>query len=218
VRLRPGAISWIIAAIVACAAGASTGCGSGGPSAVVRERTPSNLDVMRTLVAAIGGGVLDSSGRSVGDTVALDVDSSAVSWIARTEIAALIGRSGRAVVAGVGAAPGVSRWNVRGLTLNVEYRDIRRPGLFSGAVVDRVVSAAFTSELTNDGAVAYAGTAGRSAVDTVAGESVPDLEAGSPEATRGTVPDMQTLDRFVEPLVIIGAAGAAIFLFFQVRS
>jgi hypothetical protein len=218
VSRRPGAAAWFVAAVVFSAACSSPGCGSGGASSVVRDPAPSNLDVMRTLVAVIGGGVLDSAGTSVGDTVALDVDSSDASWVARTEIAALLGRSGRTVVApGGNRAPG-TRWNVRGTTLAAEYRDIRKSGPFSGAVVDRVVSASFTSELTRDGTVLYAGASARSAVDTVDEGSVADLEAGSPESSRGEVPGMETFDRFIEPLVIIGAAGVAIFLFFQVRS
>ena len=87
-----------------------------------------------------------------------------------------------------------------------------------GLVVDRAITATLTSEILSPGRVVYAGTASRTAVDTVAEDAVASLEAGSPERGRGAVPDMQSLDRFVEPLVIIGAAGAAIFLFFQVRS
>jgi hypothetical protein len=215
---RPGATSWVFAALIACAAGASPGCGGTATTAAGVERPTANLEVLRGLVAAIGGAVLDSAGRSMGDTVVLDVDSSSASWIARTEIGAILGGSGRTVISHPGAAQGGSRWNVRGLTLGVAYRDIRRNGLFSGAVVDRVVSAGFTSELTRDGVVVYSGASAETAIDTVAEESIADLEEGSPESSRGRVPDMETFDRFVEPLVIIGAAGVAIFLFFQVRS
>jgi hypothetical protein len=218
VNLRPRATAWFVAAIVALPVCGSMGCGSGSPPAAVREQPPSNLDVMRALVAAGGNAVLDSAGAMVADTVVLSVDSSASSWIARTEIAGLLGRTGRTVVAGPANSRGASSWTIRGLALKAEYRDIRSPGLFSGPVVDRVVSAAFTSELTSDGAVVHAGTLTKTAVDTVAEESISDLETGSPEGTRGRVPDMETFDRFVEPLVIIGAAGAVIFLFFQVRS
>jgi hypothetical protein len=173
---------------------------------------------MRSLVASISAGVLDSAGTTVGDTVALDVDSSDASWVVRTEISALLGKSGRTVVTAAGIAHQGSRWTVRGVALGAEYRDIRKPGMFSGAVVDRIVSASFTSELTRGDAVLYAGTSARSAVDTVDEGDIAGFETGSPESTRGTVPGMETFDRFIEPLVIIGAAGVAIFLFFQVRS
>ena len=136
----------------------------------------------------------------------------------KTEIAGLLGGRGRHVVDGAGRAATGTRWIVRGVALDAEYTDIRRPGIFSDAVLDRAVSAGFTSELTNEGAVLFAGARSRVATDTIAEERIRDFETGSPEELRGTVPAMQTFDRFVEPLVIIGAAGAAIFLFFQVRS
>lgn len=215
-RRRPGGTAWIIAAIIVL--GSSAGCGSGDPASVSRDPVPSNLDRMRSLVAAIGASVLDSAGTTVGDTVALDVDSSDASWVVRTEISALLGRSGRTVVTGGGATREGSRWNVRGAALGAEYRDIRKPGMFSGAVVDRIITVSFTSELTRGGGVTYAGTTSRSAVDTVDEGNIADFETGSPESTRGAVPGMETFDRFIEPLVIIGAAGVAIFLFFQVRS
>ena len=85
-------------------------------------------------------------------------------------------------------------------------------------MVDRVITATFTSELSRGGSVLYAGTSSGNHVDTVSEDDVAALESGSPEGGRGRIPEMQTLDRYVEPFVIIGAAGAAIFLFFQVRS
>ncbi len=195
-----------------------TGCGSGEPVVGTRENTPSNLVVMRRLVGELGRIVLDSSGYRMRDTVVLNVDSSASSWIARTELGALLGSVNTRVLTGSQGGPAGSRWSVRGLTLTVEYRDIRKTGVFSGAVVDRVVTAAFTSEITDGETLVFAGTTTRSVTDTLAESRIEELESESMDFTRGDVPDLRSLDRFIEPFVIIGATGAAILLFFQVRS
>lgn len=205
-------------ALIAVAAFLAAGCGSGNPAAT-RDASPRpTLDVMRGLVAAIGAEILSGQERSLADTLLLDVDSSSASWVARTELARIAGGTGRRVLAAGAGSAARSRWTVRGLRLGVEYRDIRKPGLFSGAVMDRAVNASFTSEISNGDTIVYAGTLSKTAVDTVSEDSVPSLESEPLGFTRGTVPDLRTFDRFIEPFVIIGATGAAIFLFFQVRS
>ncbi len=200
-------------------AAAASGCGSGRQAAAPGDGPPPNLTVLRSVVADLGRSVVDSALRATGDTVNLDVDSSEASWIARAELASALGAAGIRVA--VGAPPTGSpraRWTVRGLTLGVEYRNIRKDGLFSEAVVDRIVTATFTSEIISGGSVVFAGTTTGSATDTVGENRIPGLESGSAQFTRGDVPDLRSLDRFIEPFVIIGATGAAILLFFQVRS
>ncbi len=209
----------ILLLVAGAGSAAVSGCGSGDRIAASREDVPTNLVVLRSVVAGLGKSQLDSIGRFPGDTVTLDVDSSAASWIARTELASALGSAGRRVVLAPSAAESSHpRWTVRGLTLGVEYRNIRKDGLFSEAVVDRIVTATFTSEITAGGNVIFAGTTSGSAADTVAENRISDLESGSMHFTKGVVPDLRSLDRFIEPFVIIGATGAAILLFFQVRS
>ncbi len=226
-RRRPPAraAAWSLPGIfVLLAAGAgalaATGCGSGESGVTApRERIPSNLTVARGVVAGLGRSVIDSALRQAVDTVALDVDSSAASWIARAELASALGSAGTRVVIGP-PSTGSShpRWTVRGLTLAVEYRNIRKNGMFSDAVVDRIVTASFTSEITAGGNVIFARTTSGSETDTVEEHRIADLESGSTQIMRGVVPDLRSFDRFIEPFVIIGATGAAILLFFQVRS
>lgn len=198
---------------------AASGCGSGRQASASGEGPPPNLTVLRGVVADLGRSVVDSALHAKGDTVNLDVDSSAASWIARAELASALGAAGIRVAIGP-PPPGSprARWTVRGITLGVEYRDIRKNGMFSEAVVDRIVTATFTSEIIAGGSVVFAGTTNGRASDTVEENRIPDLESGAAQFTRGTVPDLRSLDRFIEPFVIIGATGAAILLFFQVRS
>ncbi len=217
-RSDPGLGRRAAFAVAACLCAGVTGCGSSEPATAARATVPTNITVMRSLVSGLGRQVLDSAGAALMDTVVLDVDSSTISWIARTELAALLGSAGKQVIAGRSASDPAARWNVRGLTLSVEYRNIRDEGMFSGSVVDRVVTAVFSSELTDTRRVVYAGTLTGSAIDTVAEDGIALLESESLAFTKGTVPDARSFDRFIEPFVIIGATAAAIFLFFQVRS
>ena len=149
----------ILLLVAGAGSAAVSGCGSGDRISASREDVPTNLVVLRSVVAGLGRSLLDSIGRLPGDTVTLDVDSSAASWIARTELASALGSAGRRVVLATSAAESSHpRWTVRGLTLGVEYRNIRKDGLFSEAVVDRIVTATFTSEITAGGSVIFAGT------------------------------------------------------------
>jgi hypothetical protein len=169
-------------------------------------------------VGEIGRVVFDSAGTRMREAVVLDVDSSAASWIAKTEVGTILGSAKRRVLSGPVPDETPSTWAIRGLTLRAEYRDIRKPGIFSGAVVDRVITASFASEITDGGHVLFAGTTSATFTDTVDENSLPGLESESMGFTRSQVPDLRSLDRYIEPFVIIGATGAAIFLFFQVRS
>jgi hypothetical protein len=193
-------------------------CGPETPARAGEEGLRSNLAVARSLVTGIGRTVLDSAGAGMGDTVLLDVDTAAVSWIPQTEFAALLGAGGRRVLAGGAGASASTRWTVRGTSLSVEYRDIRKPGIFSGPVVDRIVTATISSRITSGGTVVFAGTHSVSAADTIPEDRVAEVESGSGGITTGGVPHLRSLDRYVEPFVIIGATGVAILLFFQVRS
>ena len=180
---------------------------------------PSNVALVRSLVNGIGRAVLDSVAQRMGDTVLLDMDSTASSWIVRTEFASLLGAGGRRVLTGApDGGPAPTRWSVRGASLTVDYRDIRKPGIFSGPVANRVVSAGITSEVTAGGTIVFAGTMSRSVTDTVPEERIAGIETGSTGIATGKIPDLRSLDRYIEPFVIIGAAGVAILLFFQVRS
>jgi hypothetical protein len=194
------------------------GCGSSSTLETAETPRRSNISVMRTLVGEISAELNSRFGNSLSDTVILHVDSSASAWIVRSEISALLSAGGRRVLTVGEPAPGRVRWAVRGVRLEVSYSDIRKPGIFSEALLDRVVRAEFTSEISNSREIFDSYTSSREVRDTVIENEVASLENGEMGFTKGTVPDLDTWDRFIEPFVVIGAAGTAIFLFFQVRS
>jgi len=177
-----------------------------------------NLSIMRGLVGEIVTELNATHGGSLPDTLILDVDSSGAAWIIRSELSPRLSAGGRRVLLEGRSATGPARWHVHGVRLGVTYSDIRKPGLFSEALVDREVRAEFTTEISNAGRYVGAYTNSRVSRDTVKENDIASLESGEMEFTKATVPDLKSWDRFIEPFVIIGAAGTAIFLFFQVRS
>lgn len=205
-------------AAAAAASLALAGCASSGHSAPGGAPARSTVAVAQTLAASLGAAIIDSAGALLRDTVLLDADTAAASWLARTELAAALRSTGRTVLLGGTDGPGRSSWKVRGISAEAAYRDIRREGFFSAPVVDRIVTVSFSSEIATDGVVIFSGRTAAASVDTVAEGEIGSLAAGSSGIGQGAVPSLRAIDRFVEPVVIIGAAGAAIFLFFQVRS
>jgi len=173
---------------------------------------------MRSLVGELGVALNSSFGESLSDTVILEVDSSASAWIVRSEISSLLTSGGKRVLTSGEPGPHRTLWAVHGVRLEVSYVDIRKPGIFSDALLDREIRAEFTSEITNSKEIFASRTSSRVSRDTVRENEVAALENREIGFTRGTVPDLDSWDRFIEPFVIIGAAGTAIFLFFQVRS
>jgi len=186
----------------------------GSPGTVQRD----NLSLMRSLVREMGVGLVDRYGQNLPDTLILDVDSSAPAWIVRSELFPLLSSGGRRILTSGDPGDGRTLWSVHGIRIGVTYSNIRKPGIFSEALVDREIRAEFTTEITGPSAIIGSLTTSRVSRDTLRENDVESMENGEMEFTRGTVPDLDSWDRFIEPFVIIGAAGTAIFLFFQVRS
>src|ERR1043166_2546268 len=64
----------------------------------------------------------------------------------------------------------------------------------------------------------YTGSPSAQSADTVAVDEVQGLELAAAKTTHGELPSESFLDRVLEPVVIIGATGVSIYLFFHVRS
>lgn len=105
-------------------------------------------------------------------------------------------------------------------TLNVEYGNFMHNGLFGTKRVTRSVSAvvAATVENTATHEVLFSSDLKKVSVDTVDVNDIEHLENPSLKWTRGDVPQENFIDRAIEPFVIIGATGIAIYLFFHIRS
>ncbi|MGA7159537.1 MAG: hypothetical protein WBZ48_00955 [Bacteroidota bacterium] len=104
--------------------------------------------------------------------------------------------------------------------VGVMYGEPFSGGFFSSRKSERTVAVAlrYTATRTVDGKVLWAGTKRGSSVDTVYVDEIPNLQESSKFVATGAMPDHSAFERFIEPLIIAGAAGIAVYLFFTIRS
>lgn len=69
-----------------------------------------------------------------------------------------------------------------------------------------------------DGKILWAKSKGSSFVDTVYVDDIPDLQLSSERIAKGVMPQRSAMEKFIEPFIIVGAAGVAVYLFFTIRS
>ncbi len=104
--------------------------------------------------------------------------------------------------------------------VGVAYGEPFSNGFFSSRKSDRTVTVALRCTATRnaDGKVLWSGTKRNSSVDTVYVDEITKLQESSKRIASGAMPDRSALERFIGPLIIAGAAGVAVFLFFTIRS
>jgi hypothetical protein len=104
--------------------------------------------------------------------------------------------------------------------LLLKYGESSRDGIFGENKVERTVTVTFVFQFIDNQSreVLASGNLSKQATDVISKGSIPSLENNSIPSTKAIVPDDNYLDRIIEPLLIIGAAGTAIYLFFHVRS
>jgi hypothetical protein len=104
--------------------------------------------------------------------------------------------------------------------VGVSYGEPFSEGFFSARKSQRTVDIAFQFAATRsvDGKILWAGTEKRSFSDSVYVDEISKLQESSKHIASGPLPDRSALERFIEPLIIVGAAGIAVYLFFTIRS
>ena len=104
--------------------------------------------------------------------------------------------------------------------VGVTYGEPFSDGFFSARKSQRTVDVAlrFSATRSADGKILWAGTEKRSFSDTVYVDEISKLQESSKHIASGPLPDRSALERFIEPLIIAGAAGIAVYLFFTIRS
>lgn len=104
--------------------------------------------------------------------------------------------------------------------VRVTYGETFSEGVFSARKCRRVVDIAvqFTATSNADGKILSAETEKRTFSDTVYADEISKLQDSSKRIASGPLPDRSVLERFIEPLIIVGAAGIAVYLFFTIRS
>jgi len=104
--------------------------------------------------------------------------------------------------------------------MHVELVNPRRPGLFSARLVDRTVTLALWGKIVDrtTGRLLVGQTWREQYTDTVLVDDLEQLETPGVPATRGVLPPEGLFSSFLEPLIILGAVGVAVYLLFTSRS
>jgi hypothetical protein len=184
--------------------------------------TARNLEKLQRLLDGAATEIASRSHSMAGDTVELRVSAGADSWVVENALLRALKALGcTAFVTRATASPGSGlRWEIGPATMDVRYDKMFRDGLFGAKKVRRTVSVSMSYQTlkSRGGEISSADVIERAAVDTVAVDEVPDLEHADLKSTRGELPSDQFLDKVIEPFIIIGATGVAVYLLFHVRS
>lgn len=200
-------------------------CLASAPLAAYQEGAPprTNLELQSVLVRALAVEVIDRAGIAAREPLALRISGGGEEeWITRQAFVTALRSSGFDVATGDGGAghEGRARIELLGPVLSVHYSEPFQDGLFGTARVARDVSARFDCmvEGSPGGSVRLSDAFSRSHRDTVRLDELPVLESASLRSTRGELPHDRFIDRIVEPFIIVGATGVAVFLLFNIRS
>lgn len=178
-------------------------------------RPASNLDLYRTLAEEIATEVGQLITEQ--DSVTIDVRPKESAWYVEGSIMAGFRNAGLHHT-----ESSTSRYAAEfGLTsLRVRYEDVRRDGLFGDRIVDRNIHVQLATKVSDrhTGRIIALGERERQFHDTIELSSLQLVENPNLPITRGTVPGEGLFSSIVEPVILLGAIGVAIFLLFNVRS
>jgi hypothetical protein len=181
----------------------------------------SNLEIMQSLLERLTQEIIGKGRLRAGDTIAFRMGTAEDGWIVQNALTAGFGSSGVAVfLLRDTLRPAGEVLHVLSAPLHVMYEEMYHDGFLGTRKVRRTVSASVTCELvrTATGELMYAGSPSLQSSDTVVVDDIPNLELTTAKTTHAELPAENFLDRVLEPLVIIGATGVSIYLFFHVRS
>lgn len=190
----------------------------GGDSALA---TRSNALVIHSLIAGATRRVIDETGLKSGTPLLLRIQPSEDRPVIEQAVSSALLEAGCTVRADSQAADENSlAIDVRPLGIGVSYGEAFREGLFGTRRTARKVSCDLAFEVTecSTKTIRLSRTLTAAMTDTVDVAEIQHLENPASRSTHGTMPDDSLLDRVAEPLVIIGAAGVIIYLFFHIRS
>src|ERR1051326_1911277 len=185
------------------------------------RRSESNLQVMEKLVEAAGKEIAANLTHAHGDSITLRCSAGDDRWIIQNGLTASLKASGFQVFT---TNDSLSRprilADIHPVNFTVHYDEMFRDGFLGSKKTRRTVSVELACLLTNPltGEVFYSGSPKGESTDTVSVESLPALESPDLKSTHGEVPSETFLDRIIEPVVLIGATGVAVYLFFHIRS
>ncbi len=174
-----------------------------------------NLDVLRLLAHRITQRVADSV--NVSGSISCKVQPSESAWHIESGIVSGFSENDwRHTI--VDSADYVGVFGIR--HGSVEYENPRRLGLIGERIVDRSISLTLTVQLQErkSGTNLILADYTEMVRDTIALSDIERVENSAIPMTRGELQSPGLFSSLVEPIVLLGAIGVAVFLLFHVRS
>jgi hypothetical protein len=177
---------------------------------------PGNVLMVQGLLTDAAGAMASAAHLQGGDTVALKLPEVDVRWLFEAPVVARLQAAGITVVTG---GEGVTtRIDIGMAAAEVRYGEMFHDGLFGAKRVERAARITLSGTIGRARELLWSGTIDTLRRDTIDADDIARLENGAPSALRDAPPDETFFDRILEPFVILGATGAAVYLLFHVRS
>jgi len=180
-----------------------------------------NLQVIQRYFGDMAEKILGAAAIGTDKVIGLAVRYSPESWIAENAFAARfdsIGYKVKYAKDSAEGAPVIFRTSDAGAS--VRYSNAHRLSLFGSRCAERSVTVRVQAQIydTQTGLILSGENLTEEYRDTVYVDDIPLLENPDIPMTKAEPPDESFIDRFIEPIIIVGTAGVAVFLFFHIRS
>lgn len=180
-----------------------------------QEGSPSaNLDIIRNVAGSIGR---ELAGEMTGKRPYLVVLPAETAWYIEAGLREAL-KEAAVQLDSREMADVILEVGLRGSS--VTYVNLRKRSFFGERIVDRIVKVSLTARGSrpSTGEVILSRDLESSFEDTISVSDIQRLENASLPITRGQLQDVSFPGGIVEPAVVIGALGVAIYLLFHVRS
>lgn len=180
-----------------------------------------NIEIMQALSDSIAEKVIQQGFLTAGDSLEISMPKNDDIWIfSQAFTAALIAKGIHVFVEKDSLRAGQILFVGNTALGKVHYTDMFRDGLFGIKKIKRTISVDCSYQIQNRGTkeVLRSESLSRSYGDTISVDDVSQVESDGVRSTHAELPSENFLDKIVEPFVIIGATGVAVYLFFHIRS
>ncbi|TAK62760.1 MAG: hypothetical protein EPO24_04695 [Bacteroidetes bacterium] len=188
--------------------------------AQAQDSLTTNADLFRNGIMSLVDSTIKVSSVHAGASLVTTVSFSEEQPLIEQALVSSLSRNGMVVHSDSLKANPEFSFKVTGAELNVTYSETFRETFFGETKTRRTVSVTLPIVVTemSAGTVLFGETLKWTVSDTVSTAQISMLEHEQVPSTRAPLPERGFFDRLAEPLIIIGATGVAIYLFFHVRS
>ena len=183
--------------------------------------TLTNSEIIQSLISRMADKVILESKLNPEDSIELRISKySDDSWIAKQAIISQLKILGYNAIY-INDASALSRYliEVENTNYQVKYDSMYTDGFFGKKKVKRNITAEVAIQTKSEtGKILFNNILKETSSDIVFVDDIPSLELINTKSTHGDIPEDSLLSHIVEPFIIIGATGVAVFLFFHIRT